>query len=156
MVLAQKVEVLSCSSCRGGSRILVGGPSGVLTPRGAQSPKFAQNRGSSLKIAWKLHDFEQILGAREGPQDPLDPVVRCHEPPIHPSSLINSRWHFHRYCRPQQPPASDAPADFTLKGSGWGLRSRWPPCRHIGFLMSFFIFLFICNILQIDFPFLRS
>ncbi len=27
------------------------GPSGVLTPRGALSPKFAQNRGCSLKIA---------------------------------------------------------------------------------------------------------
>ena len=28
-----------------------GGPSGVLTPRGAMSPKFAQNRGFLHKIA---------------------------------------------------------------------------------------------------------
>ncbi len=30
---------------------------------GALSPKFAQNRGFPLKIAWKLHGFEEILGA---------------------------------------------------------------------------------------------
>ena len=54
---------------RRGSRILV---------RGAQqsfdslSPKFAHNRGVSLKIAWKLHDFEEILGAR-GPGPPGPP-----------------------------------------------------------------------------------
>ena len=43
------------------------GPSGVLTPRGALTPKFAPNRG--FKIASRLHDFEEILGAR-GPQAP--------------------------------------------------------------------------------------
>ena len=32
-------------------------------PKGGLSPKFAQNRGFPLKIAWKLHDFEEILGA---------------------------------------------------------------------------------------------
>ena len=47
------------------------GASGVLTPRGALSPKFAQNRGFALKIAWKLHDFGKILGARgTGPPAP--------------------------------------------------------------------------------------
>ncbi len=42
---------------------------------GALSPKLAQNRGFSLKIAWNLHDFEQNLGARleAGPPGrPLD------------------------------------------------------------------------------------
>ncbi len=34
--------------------------------KGALSKKFAQNRGFSLKIAWKLHDLKN-LGAREGP-----------------------------------------------------------------------------------------
>ena len=38
---------------------------------GGLSPKFAQNKGCSPKIAWKLHDFEQILGAWA----PLDPPV---------------------------------------------------------------------------------
>ena len=48
-----------------------GGPSRVLT-QGALSPKFAQNRVFSVKIAWKLHDFEEILGARgHGPPGPL-------------------------------------------------------------------------------------
>ena len=46
------------------------GATGVLTPVGAPSPKFAQNRGFSLKTAWKLHDFNSILGAR-GSLDPL-------------------------------------------------------------------------------------
>ena len=41
---------------RGEFRILVGGPSGVLIPGGP----WAQNL---LKIAWKLLDFEKILGA---------------------------------------------------------------------------------------------
>ena len=50
--------------CRRGSRILVRGASRVLTPTGTLSPKFAQNRCFSLKIACKLHDFEEILGAR--------------------------------------------------------------------------------------------
>ncbi len=30
----------------------------------ALSLKFVQNMGFPLKIAWKLHDFEEILGAR--------------------------------------------------------------------------------------------
>ncbi len=32
-----------------------------------------------------------------------------------------------RYYRPQPPPASGAPADFTQKGGGRGLRPRLPP-----------------------------
>ncbi len=69
--------VNSCGP-RHGSRVLVRGPSGVLTPRGAMSPKFAQNWGSSLKIAWKQHDFEEILGAKGGTgnQSPL-PCIHC-------------------------------------------------------------------------------
>ena len=55
------------------------GPSGVLTPRGeGPEPIFAQNWGFSLKIAHKLHDFEEILGARgAGPPGipPLDPLL---------------------------------------------------------------------------------
>ncbi len=42
-----------------------------FNPKGGLSPKFAQNKGFSLKIAWKLHDFEEILGARGAPLDPL-------------------------------------------------------------------------------------
>ena len=38
---------------------------------------FAQKRGFSFKIAWKMHDFEKILGqGGPGPQGPLDPLVR--------------------------------------------------------------------------------
>ncbi len=40
-----------------------GGPAEFWPQGGALSPKYAQNRGFSLKIAWKLHDFEEILGA---------------------------------------------------------------------------------------------
>ena len=48
-----------------------------------------------------------------------------------------------RYCRPQQPPpASAAPADFTQKRDGWGLRPRWPPSRHIGLMSFSFSYLF--------------
>ena len=44
-------------------------------PKGALSPKFAQNRGP-LKIASKLHDFEEILVARGfGPPGSLDPLL---------------------------------------------------------------------------------
>ena len=52
-----------------GSRILVRGASGVLTPVGALSAKFAQNMGGGglLKIAWKLHDFEKTLRCKGGP-----------------------------------------------------------------------------------------
>ena len=54
---------------RGGS--FWSGGSGVLTPEGALSPKFAQNRGFPLKIAWKLHDLDNkywgARGARAGP-----------------------------------------------------------------------------------------
>ncbi len=32
-----------------------------------------------------------------------------------------------RYCKPQRPPASGAPADFMQKGGGQGLKPRWPP-----------------------------
>ena len=38
-------------------------PARILV-RGGLSPKFAQNRGFSLTFAWKLHDFEKIMGAR--------------------------------------------------------------------------------------------
>ena len=48
-----------------------GGAVEVGPPLGALNPKFAQNRGFSLKIAWKLHDFEEIMGARgRGPLGP--------------------------------------------------------------------------------------
>ena len=52
-------------------------------PKGGDlSPNLAQNRGFPLKIACKLHDFEEILGARGGgpgpPGPPLDP--RLHFP----------------------------------------------------------------------------
>ena len=44
---------------------------------GALSLKFAQNRGFSINIPWKLHDFEEIVGARgaQAPRAPLDPLV---------------------------------------------------------------------------------
>ena len=54
------------------------GPDPGFWSGGALSPKFAQNRGFPLAIAWKLHDFEQILGGKRGspgPQGPLDPPV---------------------------------------------------------------------------------
>ena len=39
-----------------------------MTPRGALSPTFAQNKVFFLKIASKLHDFEKKnLGGKEGP-----------------------------------------------------------------------------------------
>ena len=44
----------------GRSRILVRGASGVLTPGGPWTQKL-------LKIAWKLHDFNKIVGAGGGP-----------------------------------------------------------------------------------------
>ncbi len=53
---------------RRGSRILVRGASGVLTPRGCPSPTFAQNRGFPLKLP--EIDFEEILGARGAPGPP--------------------------------------------------------------------------------------
>ena len=43
-------------------------------PKGALSQKFSQKRGFSLKIAWKLRDFEQILGAKGG-RAPMPPPV---------------------------------------------------------------------------------
>ena len=48
-----------------------GGPA-EFWPQGGPEPKmYRKNRGVSLKIAWKLHDFEKkILGAREGPGPP--------------------------------------------------------------------------------------
>ncbi len=54
---------------RAGSRILIRGAQQNFDPRGGPSPKL-------LKIAWKLHDFEKILGAEgPGPQGSLDPPV---------------------------------------------------------------------------------
>ena len=51
-----------------------GGPAEFWPQGGALSPNFAQNRGFSLKNAWKLHDFEEILGAR-GARASLDPLL---------------------------------------------------------------------------------
>ena len=42
----------------------LGGASRILTRRGGPEPKICSNRGFSFKIPWKLHDFEEILGAR--------------------------------------------------------------------------------------------
>ena len=45
-----------------------GGPAEFWPPKGGGlSPKFAPNRGFSLKIAWKLHDFKKNLEGKEGP-----------------------------------------------------------------------------------------
>ncbi len=49
---------------RCGSRILVRGGPVEFWPQGALSPKFAQNRGFALKIAYKWHDFEFFLAPR--------------------------------------------------------------------------------------------
>ncbi len=43
------------------------------------------------------------------------------------------------------PPASGAPTDFTQKGVAEALGPAGPPGRHIGFLMSILIFLFVSN-----------
>ncbi len=53
-----------------------GGPA-EFWPQGGLSPKFAQNRVFSLETASKLHDFEEIFGARGGwaPRAPLDPLL---------------------------------------------------------------------------------
>ncbi len=51
---------------RGRSRILVRGAQQSLDPRGDLSPKFAQSRGFSLKLAWKLHDFGKMFRTRRG------------------------------------------------------------------------------------------
>ncbi len=59
---------------RGRSRILVRGGQQSFDPRGALSPKFAQNRGFSLKIACKLHDFGKLLGQGPEPLGPPDPA----------------------------------------------------------------------------------
>ncbi len=51
------------ASPRRGSRIFgQGGPAEFWPKGGALSQKCSQNRGFSLKIAWKLHDFKQIWG----------------------------------------------------------------------------------------------
>ncbi len=54
-----------CAPCTQ-ARIQAFGQGGPVEfwPQGALSPKFAQNRAFSLKITWKLHDFEEILGER--------------------------------------------------------------------------------------------
>ncbi len=56
-----------------------GGPSGVLSAEGGGglSPKFAQNRGFSLKIMWKLYDFEQKSWGHGGPWPPGPPGSAC-------------------------------------------------------------------------------
>ena len=62
---------------RRGSRILVGGASGVLSPRvGALSLK-AKNRGFSLKTPWKTAWLWRNLRGKGGPgiKAPLDPLV---------------------------------------------------------------------------------
>ncbi len=55
-----------------------GGPAEFWPQWGALSLKCAQNGGFSLKIAWKLHDFEEILWARgaQGPCPP-DPLLQA-------------------------------------------------------------------------------
>ncbi len=50
-----------------------GGPSGVLVRGGSLSPKFAQNRGFPLKIAWKLRDFDKKSLGQGGPGPPGPP-----------------------------------------------------------------------------------
>ena len=59
-----------------GSRILVRGAQQSFDPKRGQSPKFARN-GFSLKIACKLHDFEEILGAKSWGRAPRPPWIRC-------------------------------------------------------------------------------
>ncbi len=55
---------------RGGSRILVRGQQS-FDPRGGAEPKICSKLGFPLKIAWKLHDCEKILGAQgAGPLRP--------------------------------------------------------------------------------------
>ena len=69
-----------------------GGPSGIWTPRGGPEPKICSKYiGVSLKIAWKLHDFEEILGAKGGgsvlPGPP--PRIRfCLHTNYHPESCF--------------------------------------------------------------------
>ncbi len=58
-------------------------------PRGGLSPKFAQHGVFSIKIAWKLHDFEKILGGGR--------------PPGPPGSASDSTWFLERDSSPAPP-----------------------------------------------------
>ena len=66
-IMKHSLRVIQFANVGADSGFWSGGTIGVLTPRGALSPKFAQNGGFSLKIAWKLHDLKKILGARGPP-----------------------------------------------------------------------------------------
>ncbi len=55
-----------------------GGPAEFWPQGGALSTKFAQNRGFSWTIAWKLHDFEKKnLGGKGGPGPQGSASVVC-------------------------------------------------------------------------------
>ncbi len=88
-------------------------------PREALSLKFAQNGGFPLKIPWKLHDFEEILGAR-GAQAPWIRCCRPHTVDQNPGPelvldvykcLHKQTWRFHVWK------TSVTNAIATLKGS---------------------------------------
>ncbi len=67
-----------------------GGPSGILTPRGAPSPKFAQNRGCPLKLPENYMILKKSWGqGLPGPQGPLDPLLRSVAVARQPSILMS-------------------------------------------------------------------
>ncbi len=72
----KSVLIVTQTPVSGGIQNFGWGGSAVLNPRGTLSPNFAQNRGFSPKIAWKLHDLKKSWGARRARAPrPLDPPL---------------------------------------------------------------------------------
>ena len=75
-----------------------GGFSGVLTPRGGLSPKFAQNRDFPLKLPEKCTTFEEILGARGGP-GPLDQPLQTQGQGVLSMLAKHKSFLFHEFSK---------------------------------------------------------
>ncbi len=89
----EKTHSFPRNSPRRGSRILVRGAQWSWPQGGALSPQFARNRVFSLEIAWKLYDFEEILGAtgRAPRASPLGPLLSPQT--VSQKSVIKIRTH---------------------------------------------------------------
>ncbi len=80
VTLWHNIPVVMSSGCSWGTQARTQdfgqeGPTEFWFQGGTLTSKFAQDRGFPLKIAWKLHDFEEILGAR-GAWAPRAPWIR--------------------------------------------------------------------------------
>ena len=90
-----------------------------LDPMGGPELKICSKQGASHKIAWKLHDFEEIVGARgaQAPRALLDPQLSVLEGA---QNILDFSWNKKQFRNNPTIPTPKSLKELQLSGKNSG------------------------------------